>query len=65
MGAFSDWTEIDRGVPQGLVLEPLLLNIFINDLFFLPLDGSLVNYADDNHPCNDNDYAPPCLNAIW
>ena len=55
MGTFSDWTEINRGVPQGLVFRPLLFNIFINDLFFLPLHRSLVNYAADNHLCNDND----------
>ena len=36
-------------------LGPLLFNIFLNDLFFLPLNSHLVNYADDNHICLEND----------
>ena len=54
MGTSSDWATINRGIPQGSVLGPLLFSIFLNDLFYLPLNSALVNYADDNHLCNSN-----------
>ena len=47
-GTCSKWATINRGVPQGSVLGPLLFNIFLNDLFYVNMGSEIANYADDN-----------------
>ena len=45
---FSQWQRITAGVTQGSILGPLLLKIFLNNLFLFISNSSLSNYADDN-----------------
>ena len=55
-GSFSTWKETTIGVPQGLVLGPLLFNIYLNDLFMFVNDAQICNYADDTtiYACDSN-----------
>ena len=41
-------TNILHGVPQGCVLGPLILNVFLCDLFLFKPNIDLVSYADNN-----------------
>ena len=46
--AYSRWSNIRRGIPQGSVLGPLLFSIFINDIFMIIEQSDICNFADDN-----------------
>ena len=45
---YSEWDTLIKGVQQGSILDPVLFNVFINDIFHFVQDSTSYNYADDN-----------------
>ena len=48
-GICSDKKKIKFGVPQGLILGPLLFSIYVNDLNRSLTSGNCIMYADDTN----------------
>ena len=53
---FSSYLEILRGVPQGSILGPILLKLFVNDSMFFIQETKVCNFADDTtiYSCSQN-----------
>ena len=61
----SDWIKLYQGVPQGIVLGQLLLNLYINDLSKnIPSNCKIVQYADDTLLFTEHKDLKQCLQNL-
>ena len=47
---YSLWSLIKHGVPQGSILDPILFDIFLCDMFFMTDNVDIASYSDDSTP---------------
>ena len=55
--------EIIFGIPQVLILGPILFNIFLVDFFIIIEDTDIASYADDSAPYLSADDNTPYVSA--
>ena len=61
---YSEWNELETGIPQGSILCPLIFNIYINDIFYFVNEDTVANFADDNTPYTIQNNIETLLNNL-